>query len=207
MNYGIISVCVLAVVLIAVFIYYEKKRISVKEVSLIATLAGLAGVARVPFAVLPNVQPTTFLVIVSGYVFGPVFGFMVGVVATLVSNSFLGHGPWTPWQMLAWGLAGLSAGILGRFAKVPSRLGLSIFAFAWGFLFDYIMNLWHWLFFVYPLNIKSFIATYAASFYFDLSHAAGNFVFTFIFGIDIINTFTRFKNKLSYTVMPVKKLD
>jgi len=207
MNYGLISVAVLAAALIAVFIVYEKKRISVKEISIIAALAGLAGASRVPFAVLPNVQPTTFLVIVSGYVFGPVFGFIVGAVATLVSNSFLGHGPWTPWQMLAWGLAGFSAGIAGKVFPRPSRLGLSVFAFMWGFMFDYIMNIWNWLFFVYPLNLKSFIATFAASFYLDLAHAAGNFIFCYVFGVDFINIIRRFKEKISFTQLPVKKLD
>ncbi|SHK28999.1 ECF transporter S component [Paramaledivibacter caminithermalis] len=207
MNYGLISVIILIVSLILLFIFYERKHASVKEISLIATLAGLAGITRVPFAALPNVQPTTFLVIISGYVFGPWFGFMVGAVATLVSNSFLGHGPWTPWQMMAWGLAGFSAGILGKIMKKPSRLCLTIFAFVWGFLFGYIMNLWHWLFFVYPLNLRSFIATYASSFYFDLMHALGNLGFTFFLGKDFINVLTRFKDRISYSEIPVKEID
>jgi len=207
MNYGIISVVILLVSLIFVFVSYEKRNVSVKEIALIATLSGLAGVSRVPFAAIPNVQPTTFLVIISGYVFGPGFGFMVGTIATLVSNSFLGHGPWTPWQMLAWGLAGFSAGILKKVIKKPSRLILSIFAFCWGFLFDYIMNLWHWLIFIYPLNLKSFIAVCAASFYFDLVHSIGNFIFAYLLGPDFINILSRFKDRLSYTEMPFEKIE
>lgn len=199
MNYGVVSVIVLVVSLLWIFISYEKKQISVKEISLIATLAGLAGVGRVPFAALPNVQPTTFLVIVSGYVLGPQNGFIVGALATFVSNSFLGHGPWEPWQMMAWGLAGFSAGLLGKMTNKPSRLFLSLFAFGWGFTFDYIMNLWHWLFFIYPLNLKSFMAVYMTSFYFDLTHAISNFIFTFILGKNFIYILNRFKDRLTYT--------
>lgn len=152
-------------------------------------------------------SPPPFLVIISGYVFGPGFGFMVGAVATLVSNSFLGHGPWTPWQMMAWGLAGFTAGMLKKVMKNPSRLVLTIFAFSWGFLFDYIMNLWHWLTFVYPLSLRSFLATYAASFYFDLMHALGNLGFTYLLGKDFINVLTRFKERISYSEIPFEESD
>ncbi len=207
MNYGILSVAILMMSLFSVFYFYEKRRGYVKEIAIIATLSGLAGISRVPFAALPNVQPTTFLVILSGTVFGPFYGFLVGATAALVSNSFLGHGPWTPWQMLAWGLAGCSAGLIKKIVPNPSRLLLAVFAFCWGFLFDYIMNLWHWLFFVYPLNLKSFIAVYAASFYLDLMHAMGNFAFAYILGKDFMNILIRFKDRLSYSEIPCEKLD
>lgn len=207
MDYGVLSVVVLLVSFAFVFVSYERRKGSVKEIALIASLSGLAGVGRVPFAALPNVQPTTFLVIISGYVFGPSFGFMVGGVAAIMSNSFLGQGPWTPWQMLAWGLAGASAGILKNFMKNPSRLFLSIFAFAWGFLFDYIMNIWHWLFFVKPLSLQSFIAVYISSFYFDFMHAVGNFTFTYLLGTDFINILSRFKDRVSYSEIPVEEIE
>lgn len=206
MNYGVLSAGILLFSFILVFASYERKNISVKEISLMATLSGLAGVARVPFVALPNVQPTTFLVMISGYVFGPGFGFMTGAFAALSSNFFLGQGPWTPWQMLAWGLAGFSSGILKKYVKNPSRLFFSIFAFVWGFLFGYIMNLWHWLFFVYPHTFKSLIITNMNGFYFDLMHGVGNFVFAYLFGKDFINILSRFKDRISYTEIPVKKM-
>lgn len=198
MNYGLMASLLLIITMLIGFVLYEKSTISSKQIALIAALSGIAGVVRIPFAGIPNVQPTTFLIIISGYVFGSRTGFLVGALAVLISNSFLGHGPWTPWQMLAWGLAGLSSGILKNILGSSNKWVLSIFAFCWGFLFDYIMNLWHWLFFIYPLNLKSFIAVYAASFYFDLLHAIGNFLFTYLFGKDVITILSRFKNKITY---------
>jgi energy-coupling factor transport system substrate-specific component len=205
-NYGLVSVIILICIIIYFVIAYERSEKSIKEIVLISTMAAIAGGARIPFAAIPNVQPTTFLVIVSGFVFGPSFGFTVGVIATLVSNSFLGHGPWSPWQMLAWGLAGFTSGLFSGNKLFENRLVLALFAFLWGFLFDYIMNLWHWLFFVYPLNIKTFIAVYLASFYFDLLHAIGNFLFAYFFGKDLIFLLSRFKEKLSYEVIEKEDL-
>ncbi len=202
MNIGLIAICILFIGILLMFFFYEKSNISIKEICLISTLAALAGVSRVAFTALPNIQPTTFLVILSGYVFGPIYGFMVGTVAALVSNSFMGHGPWTPWQMLAWGLAGISAGFLKRILPHPKKIPLSIFAFCWGFLFDYIMNLWQWLAFIHPHNLSSFIAVYAASFYFDLMHALCNFVFTYLLGNSFITVLSRFKDRIHYTEIP-----
>ncbi len=188
------------------FYWFEKSnRFNAKSVAVIATASALAGAFRIPFAFLPNIQPTTFLVMCTGYVFGPVSGFISGAIATLVSNTFLGHGPWTPWQMLAWGLAGAYGGLIGKIAnkrnngkkanKKFNKVGFTMTLFVWGFLFDYIMNLWHFIFFIYPHTLRSFIAVYAASFLFDLSHAVGNAVFAWLFGEEIIRIFNRFKNK------------
>ena len=43
---------------------------------------------------------------------------MVGALAALASNFFFGQGPWTPWQMYAWGLVGYGAGLL---AMAPAK--------------------------------------------------------------------------------------
>jgi energy-coupling factor transport system substrate-specific component len=198
MNPALMIIIILLIILLIIFYVFEKKKTSIKEISLIATMAGLAGISRVPFAPLPNIQPTTFLIIVSGWVFGPIFGFMVGSVSVIVSNLFLGHGPWTPWQMLAWGMAGFMSGIIGRGNTNPPKLFLALYGFVWGFLYDYIMNLWNFIAFVYPHTLSSFIAVYSFSFYFDLMHAVSNYIFLYFFGHEIINILSRFKQKLSY---------
>ncbi|HBI26119.1 MAG TPA: ECF transporter S component, partial [Peptococcaceae bacterium] len=91
-NWEAFAVAILLASLVVFFASFERSAISSREVVLIASLAALAAVCRVPFAPLPGVQPTTFLVIVSGYVFGARSGFMVGAIAALASNFFLGQG-------------------------------------------------------------------------------------------------------------------
>ena len=82
--------------------------------ALVATLAALAALGRVAFAPLPNVKPTTDIVLLAGFALGGAPGFAVGAVAALASNLVFGQGPWTPWQMAAWGLCGVFGAALGR---------------------------------------------------------------------------------------------
>lgn len=206
-NWGLLSLEI--VILAIVFLYrgFEKSRISSREIAIIAVLATVAAVGRVSFAALPSVQPTTFLVIVSGYVFGPRAGFMVGSTAALISNCFLGQGPWTPWQMFVWGLAGSSAGLYRHiFPSAGQRLMVAFQVF-WGYAFGAIINLWSWAAFIKPLSWQSFLVTYAASFWPDTFHAAGNVVFYLVFGAGAIKALQRAKDKLEVSYLPVHNLD
>ena len=101
---------------VAGMLWYERRRPPAKLVALVAALAALAVAARVLFAAVPNVQGTTDVALLSGYVLGPAPGFMVGALAALASNVFLGQGPWTPWQMVGWGAAGLGGALLASLA-------------------------------------------------------------------------------------------
>src|SRR5689334_24839103 len=112
---------ILGAALAAGFAWYERTHPTTRVLALVATLAAMAALGRVAFAALPNVKPTTDIVLISGYVLGGAPGFMVGAVAALASNLFFGQGPWTPWQMVGWGGVGLFGAGLG--AVAGRRLG------------------------------------------------------------------------------------
>jgi len=116
-NWALMATVLAIVVILAFFFSFESIAQSSKEIALISMLATMSAVLRIPFGAIPSFQPCTFLIICSGYVFGPVSGFMVGAMTPLISNFFLGQGPWTLYQMLAWGLIGCGAGYLGRFMR------------------------------------------------------------------------------------------
>ena len=97
------SFLLLGCALAAGFAWYERSHPSARVLALVATLAALAALGRIAFAPIPNVKPTTDIVLLTGYVLGGAPGFMVGAVAALASNLFFGQGPWTPWQMAGWG--------------------------------------------------------------------------------------------------------
>ena len=200
-NWALLSVVIIALALLAFFWRFEIKGVTSKEIALIATLASLAAISRVPFAVLPGVQPTTFIVMMAGYVFGPQTGCMVGAIAALVANFFLGQGPWTPWQMFGWGLCGLSAGLLAGGQKEFSLSIFAILAGLWGYLFGWIMNVWHWVGFIYPLTLETFLVTYLTSFTFDTFHAAGNVVFAVLLGKSFYQILTRFRKKMLFVYL------
>jgi len=195
-NWGLIATILVILAVIAFFFEFESAAISSKEIALVAMLGTISAVSRVPFAVIPNVQPCTYLIICSGYVFGPVAGFMVGAVTALVSNFFLGQGPWTPYQMFAWGLAGVSAAYIRRFGL--GRVWLIIFGVIWGYLYGWIMNIWYWVAFIYPLTLRTFFVYQLTSIWFDTFHAIGNALLLGFFGMKTIAILERFKQRFNW---------
>ncbi len=196
LNWGLMAT-VLTVLTVAAFLFiFEDAATTSKEIALISMLGTIAAVLRVALAGIPGLQPCTFLVVCSGSVFGPVAGFMVGALTPLVSNFFLGHGPWTVYQMFAWGLVGVSAAYMRRLRL--GRMGLIIFGILWGYLFGWIVNVWFWSAFIYPLTLKTFLVAQLSSVWFDTFHALGNATFLGLFGVRTIAVLERFKMRFHW---------
>lgn len=198
-KWGLFAAAIATLICLAMFLELDSARITSKELALIAMLTTVSAVARVPFAAIPSVQPCTFLIMCSGYVFGPVAGFTVGAMTPLVSNFFLGHGPWTLYQMIAWGLVGLSMGLLKRVHL--NRFLLIAIGVLWGYLYGLITNIWMWTSFVYPLTWRTFAVTELNSLWFDTFHAIGNGIFLGTLGMKTIALLNRFKQRFSITFL------
>src|SRR5690625_4090402 len=138
--YLFVSFLIIACMMLPFFTRFEVKQIQGREIVILAMLAAIAAVSRVPFAGLPSVQPTSFVIIMTGVVFGAESGFIVGAVAAIASNIFLGQGPWTPWQMYAWGMMGLSAGLLRHTWLLTTNFGKVIFVFICCYVFGLFLN-------------------------------------------------------------------
>lgn len=192
-NWALLSSIIAVLLLAMFFLSFERKEQNSRRLVLIATIAALAAVSRVAFAPLANVTPSTFIVMITGYVFGPTAGFMTGAMSALVSNLFLGQGPWTPWQMLSWGICGLVASALGARQKDFNRIAFTVLAGICGYVFGILMNLWHWTAFVYPLNWNTLAATCLSSLVMDSMHAGGNVVFSLVFGPAFYRILMRYK--------------
>jgi energy-coupling factor transport system substrate-specific component len=195
-NWGLLATILVVFVILAFFFEFQAAAIGSKEIALVAMLGTISAVLRIPFAVLPSVQPSTYLVICSGYVFGPVAGFMVGAITALVSNFFLGQGPWTLYQMLAWGLLGVMAGYMRRLNL--GRMWLVIFGIFGGYLYGWIMNTWYWASFIYPLTWRTFLTYQLTSVWLDTFHAVGNAVFLGLFGMKTIDILDRFRKRFNW---------
>ena len=196
--WGLLSLVMLGLLLLDFLVIFNEKVEGSKDIALIAILGSISAAARVPFAGIPSVQPSTFIIMTAGMVFGAYVGCMVGFETALLSNFLLGQGPWTPWQMLAWGLAG----VLGAALRFTSRTkhGIYIFmavAFLYGYVYGIIMNIWYWLAFIYPHTIESFLLVWTLSLYFDTMHAVGNLIFVDLFGHKLIKIFKRYKSRFT----------
>ena len=81
----------------------------------------LAPFARITFENLP--------IIFSGYVFGPLVGFAVGVCADLISGLVVYGGGWLPGVTLGAGCVGLFAGLISKLLPIKNgylKLGSSV---------------------------------------------------------------------------------
>lgn len=193
--YLLLSFVLIGITMIPFFARFEMRKITSREIVILAILAAIAAVSRVPFAPLPSVQPTSFVIIITGLVFGAESGFIVGAVAAIVSNIFLGQGPWTPWQMYAWGMIGMTAGLFRNTWWMKKMWGKLIFGFIWGYLFGWFMNLWIIVGAIENFTWEFFISIYVASIYFDLAHGLSNVFFLLIFSSSWIRILNRFKRK------------
>ena len=80
MSWQLASFLLVALALAGGLWWYERTRPPAKVVAVIATLAALAALGRDAFAALPDVKPTTAIVLVAGYAFGAPSGFAVGAL-------------------------------------------------------------------------------------------------------------------------------
>jgi energy-coupling factor transport system substrate-specific component len=169
-----------------------------RDLTLVATLGGLAAAGRVLFAPVPGVQPVTVMVAAAGVALGPKRGFAVGALAPLASNFFLGQGPHTPWQMLAWGGCGVFAGLLRRFLE--HRAAFAAFCVVLGFAFGFVLNLWHWYGF-FPHTGAALAAVLASGFAFDVAHATGNLLLALAAGPELRRTLDRYGRRTQTEVV------
>ena len=73
---------------------------------------------------LPGFKPVVAIIMITGMAFGPSAGFLTGAMGAFVSNFVFGQGPWTPWQMFAFGIAGFIFGLLSGKGPVKAEAGL-----------------------------------------------------------------------------------
>lgn len=118
-NYMMMSLLVLAFTLVPFFAVFEHRKPRARELVMISVVSSIAVVANLLCAFTVPVHAGTAVVVVSGIALGPEAGFLVGALARFVCNFFTGQGPWTPWEMSAWGIIGFSAGL--AFHKVSLK--------------------------------------------------------------------------------------
>jgi energy-coupling factor transport system substrate-specific component len=190
------SFALLGVSLIGCFAWYERSRPSSRTAALVATLAALATLGRIAFAPLPDVKPTTDIVLIAGYALGAAPGFAVGAITALASNLFFGQGPWTPWQMLAWGLCGIAGAALALPGWRIPRFVLAAICAAAGFGYGFVLDFYTWVGYSGQHTLAQYLFIEGEAFPFNLTQAIGNFVFCLAFGPALVRALQRFRLRL-----------
>lgn len=174
---ALLSLVVVSLALLPFFSRFEQNRPKPRDIVPIVVMSVIAALGRTLLVIFPNVQPVTAIIIVSGIAFGPQAGFLAGALSALTSNLFLGQGPWTPWQMFAWGMVGYLAGILQQKGLFRKNIAVLIYGLVMSFVFGWIMNIWVVVGFVKPITWETAVLVYITSIYPDILHAISTVVF------------------------------
>ena len=203
MTWQLASFVILALGIAAGFAWYERSRPSARVLALVAALAALAVVGRLAFAAFPNVKPTTDIVLLAGYALGGAPGFAVGAITPVVSNVFMGHGPWTPWQMVAWGGVGIFGAVLARFTRGRElgRLPLALACAFAGAAFGAVMDTYQWTL-AAEQDAATWIAVSGTSLPYNLAHVFGNVLFCLLIGPGLLRALSRYRRRFEVRWAP-----
>ena len=150
---------VLPVLLVVMLAELSAGGIDAKALAMLGVLSAVGAALRPLGAGTAGIEPSFFLLVLAGRVFGPGFGFLLGST-TLFTSALLtgGVGPWLPFQMLAASWVGMGAGLLppvrGRLEIVLLMAYSALAALAFGLL----MNLWFWPFMTGADSSISYVA-------------------------------------------------
>lgn len=212
--------------LLVLLLELQQQAANTRLVALLGILVAINSALRFLEVGIPGpggFTPIFVLIILTGYVFGGSFGFLMGALTMLISALITGGvGPWLPGQMLTAGWVGLSAPYLRKpvsVLRVQGKMGevylLAGFSILWGFGYGAIMNLWTWPFILGPANqywspgitfgdaIQRYLVYYlVTSLAWDLLAAAGNALLILAFGRPILRALQRFHRRFTYSYQP-----
>ena len=174
---ALLSTLILLAALTPFFLAFERQKPRSRDFMPVVVLTALSVTGRLLFAALPNFKPVSAIVILAGVCFGRQSGFLTGALSALVSNLFFGQGPWTPWQMYAWGLMGYVAGALASTKLFRRPWVVLLYGFLASFGYGFLMNSWMLFSFVHPVTWQAALATYGAALAFDAAHAVSTVAF------------------------------
>ncbi|MBF6054154.1 ECF transporter S component [Streptomyces eurocidicus] len=187
-----------------------------KAIAMLGVLAAAGAALRPLGAGTAGIEPMFFLMVLSGRVLGPGFGFVLGAVSMFASALLTGGvGPWMPFQMLAMGWVAMGAGLLpgpDRLRGARETALLAVYGAVASLLYGTVMNLQGWPYigalatgvsFVpgdpLPENLARFVAyCLATSLGWDLPRAAVTVVATLTLGPAVLKALRRATRRAAF---------
>ncbi len=183
-----LGVAVLALLLFAAG--YEWKNIGSRRLIIASVMVALCVVGRF----IPLFKPITAITVLSAVYLGGETGFLVGAMSAMLSNFYFGQGPWTPFQMLAWGLIGLFAGILSEPMKRHRTL-LLVYGVLSGIAYSMVMDVWTVLWYDGGFNGRLYLTALLTALPHTVVYAVSNFVFLWFIAKPVGDKLERVKVK------------
>ena len=196
-RYYFTSLLIILETMLPFALVFESKKPQARELVIIAVLCAIAVAGRAAFFMLPQFKPVIALVIIAGVAFGGEAGFLVGAMTGFVSNFFFGQGPWTPYQMFAFGVIGFLAGVLfrkGLLRRFPASLAI-FGAFVTIVVYGGIMNPAAVLMYQNSPTGGMLLVAYLQGIPNDLVHAAATVTFLAVISRPMLDKLDRIKVK------------
>ncbi|WP_328889247.1 ECF transporter S component [Streptomyces sp. NBC_00316] len=187
-----------------------------KAVAMLGVLAAVGAALRPLGAGTAGLEPMFFLMVLSGRVLGPGFGFVLGSV-TMFASALLtgGVGPWMPFQMLSMGWFTMGAGLLPGPDRLRGRaelLMLGAYGGVAAFAYGTVMNLAGWTIVPGPSSgvsfhpgdplsenlVRFFAYCLATSLGWDLGRAVLTTVLTLTIGPTLLKALRRATRRASF---------
>ncbi len=196
-KYYFISLLIILETTIPFAMVFESRKPKARELVVISVLCGIAVAGRAAFFMLPQFKPVSAIVIIAGVALGGETGFLVGAVGGFVSNFFFGQGPWTPWQMFAFGIIGFLGGILFKKGFLgKTKASLSVFGFlATLIIYGGIMNPASVIMAQSKITPLMIYSSYIAGLPLDLIHALSTAFFLWFIAEPMTDKLERIKIK------------
>lgn len=196
-KYYFISLLVILETMLPFVMLFESRKPQARELIVIAVLCAIAVAGRAAFFMVPQFKPVVAIVIIAGVCLGAEAGFLVGIVTGFVSNFFFGQGPWTPWQMFAFGIIGFLAGLLFKKGILRrNKVALCIFGgLTTFFIYGGLLNPASVLMSPMQPTKEIFLLAYLQGFPFDLIHAVSTVIFLYFIAKPMLSKLDRIKLK------------
>lgn len=193
-HYAWIALCVAVFSCLPLFFCFERKESAARELIVLAVLVALSAAGRFVFAWVPGFKPVTAVTVIAALYLGREAGFVVGSLSAVVSNFYFGQGPWTPFQMFAWGFLGFLAGALAGPLK-RRKIWLVLYGVLAGVLFSFLMDVWTTLWADGTFRLGRYMAALITAVPFTVEYAVSNVVFLLLLTKPIGEKLERIKRK------------
>lgn len=151
---------------------FERRKTGSRRLVIVSVMTALCIAGRF----IPLFKPVTALTIITAMYLGGESGFLVGALAAVLSNFYFGQGPWTAFQMLAWGMLGLIAGYLQRPLK-KSRVLLLVFGVLSGVAYSLVMDVWTVMWYDGAFNTKLYVSAVVTALPHTILYSVSNLIF------------------------------
>ena len=160
-------------------------KVKTKDITLIGMMIAIVEVCKVVFAGIPNVELTSFWIVVFTICFGKKMFYTIPAFI-LIEGMMYGFGIWWVQYLIAWPVLGIAA---MRLRNVDSALGWAIISGMFGLFFGVLCSIPY----LFMGGVKTAVAWWIAGIPWDIVHGVANFVIMLVLYKPMLNVMKKIK--------------